>query len=36
MVTIGSGITSVTPAATDMDNGFVYIDDLYYREGPSR
>ena len=34
MVTIGSGITSVTPAATDMDNGFVYIDDLYYREGP--
>ena len=33
MVTIGSGITSVTPAATDMDNGFVYDNDLYYREG---
>ncbi len=32
-VTLGSGISSVTPAATDMDNGFVYINDRYYREG---
>ena len=32
-VTIGSGISSVTPAATDMANGFVYNNDRYYREG---
>ena len=32
-VTLGSGIASVTPAATDMDNGFVYNNKRYYREG---
>ena len=32
-VTFGSGIASVTPAATDMDNGFVYNSERYYREG---
>ena len=36
-VTIGSGIGSITPAinstATNLDNGFVYDNDLYYREG---
>ena len=32
-VTIGSGISSVTPAATDMANGFVYNNERYYREG---
>ena len=32
-VTIGSGISSVTPAATDMVNGFVYNNERYYREG---
>jgi uncharacterized repeat protein (TIGR02543 family) len=36
-VILGSGIGSVTPAinpaATSLDNGFVYNDELYYREG---
>ena len=36
-VTLGSGIGSVTPAinptAISLDNGFVYNDTLYYREG---
>ena len=36
-VTIGSGISSVTPAinstATSLDNGFVYDNKIYYREG---
>ena len=32
-VTIGSGITSVTPAATDIATGFVHNNDRYYREG---
>ena len=32
-VIIGSGITSVTPAATDIANGFVHNNDRYYREG---
>ncbi len=32
-VTIGSGISSITPTATDMENGFVYNNDSYYRDG---
>ena len=36
-VILGSGIASVSPAinptATSLDNGFVYKDNLYYREG---
>ena len=32
-VTLGSGIANVTPTATDMDNGFVYNSERYYREG---
>ena len=32
-VTLGSGVTSVSPAATDMANGFVYNNATYYREG---
>ena len=32
-MTLGSGVTSVTPAATDMDNGFVCDGKTYYREG---
>ena len=32
-VTIGSGISSVSPSATSMDNGFVYNNEHYYREG---
>ena len=36
-VILGSGISSVSPAinpaATDLDNGFVYDDYLYYRNG---
>ena len=32
-VTIGSGISSVSPAATDIANGFVYNNESYYREG---
>ena len=36
-VTLGSGISSVTPAidptATSLDNGFVYDNKTYYREG---
>ena len=36
-VILGNGIASVSPAinptATSLDNGFVYKDNLYYREG---
>ena len=36
-VILGSGISSVSPAInatdTNLDNGFVYKDNLYYREG---
>ena len=37
MVTLGSGVTGITPAinpaATNLDNGFVYDSKTYYREG---
>ena len=37
MVTLGSGVTGITPAinpaATNLDNGFVYDSKSYYREG---
>jgi hypothetical protein len=32
-VTLGSGIGSVSPDANSMDNGFVYNNERYYREG---
>ena len=32
-VTVGSGLGSVTPAATNMDYGFIYNNEKYYREG---
>ena len=33
MVTLGSGVTGVSPDATAADNGFVYDSKSYYREG---
>ena len=33
MVTLGSGVTGVSPAATESENGFVYDSKTYYREG---
>ncbi len=32
-VTLGSGIGNVSPDANNMDNGFVYNNERYYREG---
>jgi len=32
-VTVGSGLGSVTPAANNMDYGFIYNNEKYYREG---
>lgn len=32
-LTLGEGITSVSPDATNMANGFVYNNETYYREG---
>ncbi len=32
-VTLGSGMANVSPTATNMDNGFVYDNVSYYREG---
>ncbi len=33
MVTLGSGVTGVSPDATAAENGFVYDSKSYYREG---
>ena len=33
LITHGSGITGVSPAATAAENGFVYNNVNYYREG---
>ena len=33
LITLGSGVTGVSPAATAPENGFVYDSKTYYREG---